>query len=306
MSVSITDVVRAASRRLGEEVRPIAPAPWGSKNSTWICSIGHGQGRVVVQAYQDRDAGIRRTRVTEFVGASSAVPVPDLLVSSFSDADIGASWAVWSYIDGQPGYVAAEWNLAHHSWPSMAAQMGRVLGLIRAIDARSPLLEFEIPTQPSEEIFLELDRIRPYVGQSIFASARCLLLETIELVGLQPTVLTHGDYGPQNALFNGSRLVAVIDWEDARLSHPALDISWWNWLLRAHTPEAFNRSWTTFSRVDANRQVVNATSARQRKGLALTRMVETTAHYRDIDQARYEAWAQRVATEVAEKEEVYA
>jgi aminoglycoside phosphotransferase (APT) family kinase protein len=39
-------------------------------------------------------------------------------------------------------------------------------------------------------------------------------------------VLVHGDLGPEHILCRGGRVVAVIDWSDARVGDPALDLAW--------------------------------------------------------------------------------
>ena len=45
--------------------------------------------------------------------------------------------------------------------------------------------------------------------------------------GLQPlTALVHGDYSFHNLLFDGNELTAVLDWELARIGHPAEDLGY--------------------------------------------------------------------------------
>lgn len=40
-----------------------------------------------------------------------------------------------------------------------------------------------------------------------------------------PSVLLHGDFWPGNILWKNGQLVAVIDWEDARLGDPLADVA---------------------------------------------------------------------------------
>jgi aminoglycoside phosphotransferase (APT) family kinase protein len=40
-----------------------------------------------------------------------------------------------------------------------------------------------------------------------------------------PAVLLHGDYWPGNIMWRDGRLVAVVDWEDARLGDPMADLA---------------------------------------------------------------------------------
>jgi Ser/Thr protein kinase RdoA (MazF antagonist) len=43
--------------------------------------------------------------------------------------------------------------------------------------------------------------------------------------GVNRCVLLHGDYWPGNVIWHDGRLVAVIDWEDARLGDPLADLA---------------------------------------------------------------------------------
>jgi Ser/Thr protein kinase RdoA (MazF antagonist) len=52
--------------------------------------------------------------------------------------------------------------------------------------------------------------------------------------------LAHGDYGPQNLLFEPERLdvVAVLDWEFAHQGDEVEDLAWAEWIVRMHHPHA--------------------------------------------------------------------
>ena len=47
--------------------------------------------------------------------------------------------------------------------------------------------------------------------------------------------LVHGDLGPEHVLCRDGRVVGVIDWSDARIGDPALDLAW----CLNGTPDAF-------------------------------------------------------------------
>ncbi|MGK5681561.1 phosphotransferase family protein [Actinoplanes sp. URMC 104] len=53
-------------------------------------------------------------------------------------------------------------------------------------------------------------------------------------------VLVHGDYGPNNMLFDPDtfRVTALLDWEWAHPGDPAEDLAWCEWIVRRHHPEA--------------------------------------------------------------------
>lgn len=51
--------------------------------------------------------------------------------------------------------------------------------------------------------------------------------------------IVHGDYGPQNMLFDPATYepVAILDWEWAHPGPPVEDLSWCEWIVRTHHPE---------------------------------------------------------------------
>lgn len=51
-----------------------------------------------------------------------------------------------------------------------------------------------------------------------------------------PGVLVHGDFGPQNLLFDAATVsvAAVLDWEWAHIGQPVEDLAWCEWIVRSH------------------------------------------------------------------------
>jgi aminoglycoside phosphotransferase len=54
------------------------------------------------------------------------------------------------------------------------------------------------------------------------------------------TVFVHGDYGPQNLLFDADsfEVVAVLDWEFSHRGAAVEDLAWAEWIVRMHQPAA--------------------------------------------------------------------
>ncbi|MGN8025812.1 phosphotransferase family protein [Microbacterium sp. 22242] len=52
--------------------------------------------------------------------------------------------------------------------------------------------------------------------------------------------IRHGDFGPNNILFDSGGLtaVAVLDWEFSGIGDPIADIAWCEWIVRMHHPDA--------------------------------------------------------------------
>jgi tRNA A-37 threonylcarbamoyl transferase component Bud32 len=51
--------------------------------------------------------------------------------------------------------------------------------------------------------------------------------------------LVHGDYGPQNMLFDPGTfaVTAILDWEWAHPGDPIEDLAWAEWIVRTHHPD---------------------------------------------------------------------
>jgi aminoglycoside phosphotransferase (APT) family kinase protein len=50
-------------------------------------------------------------------------------------------------------------------------------------------------------------------------------------------VVVHGDFGPQNVLFEGDHISALLDWEFAHVGQPVEDLAWAEWIVRMHHPD---------------------------------------------------------------------
>ncbi len=68
------------------------------------------------------------------------------------------------------------------------------------------------------------------------------------------SVLLHGDYWPGNLLWRGGRLVAVVDWEDAALGDPLIDLSISRldmlWIMGEEAMRAFTARYQSLMAID--------------------------------------------------------
>jgi aminoglycoside phosphotransferase (APT) family kinase protein len=62
----------------------------------------------------------------------------------------------------------------------------------------------------------------------------------------RPSVLVHGDYVPVNVLVRGRAIVAIVDWEHARLGDPLLDAATWGSTVLHHHHEVWSAAWSAF------------------------------------------------------------
>jgi hypothetical protein len=66
--------------------------------------------------------------------------------------------------------------------------------------------------------------------------------ETIPGLAGEGSVVVHGDFGPQNMLFDLSahRVTGILDWEAAHIGNPVEDLAWTEWIVRMHHPQAID------------------------------------------------------------------
>jgi tRNA A-37 threonylcarbamoyl transferase component Bud32 len=94
-----------------------------------------------------------------------------------------------------------------------------------------------VPGRPGQEILEE----RPH--EVLFGVGRAgRALHELDLGAAYEvsdgSVLVHGDFGPQNMLFDNATLqvTALVDWEFAHAGDPVEDLAWAEWIVRMHHP----------------------------------------------------------------------
>ena len=189
----------------------------------------------------------KQAAAMRLVGAHSDVPVPEVPWVENDDAHLGAPFIVMKRVHGQalpdmPPYVFGGSFLDAMS-PSEQRQLQQhaasVLARLHAID-HAQLDGWDIgPTGESgdESLSRQLDELHRYYkwareGWS-FGTARVPLIDhAIEWLHVNrptdpgPTVLNWGDARPGNILFDGTRPVAVLDWEMVNLGPAGVDVGW--------------------------------------------------------------------------------
>lgn len=168
-----------------------------------------------------RDATAKEFKTLQLMQSIGIVtPIPYYLDLS---ADLFASpYLVMQYIEGQPEYTPA--NIS----PDSAFQMATQLAKIHRIDGLTHDLSF-LP----KEHTTSTGSVQPLT---------------------EGTSLLHGDFWPGNMLWQDGQLVAVIDWEDAKVGNPLQDLAISRFdLLFIFGIEAMNeftRSYKTMSSLD--------------------------------------------------------
>jgi aminoglycoside phosphotransferase (APT) family kinase protein len=113
----------------------------------------------------------------------------------------------------------------------------------------------------------------------------------------------HGDFGPQNLLFDPITFAAtaVLDWEFAAhpLVDPVTDLAWCEWIVRTHHPNSRGALTAFFSAYGTT------PSWKRRHAAMLTRCHEllSLAHRWNPDGPAEQLWRQRIATTTRWREE---
>lgn len=120
-------------------------------------------------------------------------------------------------------FIEGEMLLAPQDLEQHIAQLANQLVAIHSIPIDLETLNF-LPLQTAN--CAELEREKKQRHEPLQESAiRQKLKSLTPLVQTNKNVLSHGDFWPGNSLWQDSKLVAVIDWEDACLGDPLRDLA---------------------------------------------------------------------------------
>ncbi|MEO8539129.1 MAG: phosphotransferase family protein [bacterium] len=203
----------------------IVPVDGGASNITCRVEL-LGSGPRAVCLRMERERGIfepydvvREGRVISAL-AASIVPVPRILGSEPSSRPLGAPFIVMEWVDAPHMGVAPNPSFANFTL---------AVAQIHNLNWRALGLEFlGVPESPREGILGELAAIEarmPTFGcedDPLLKRSLEVLRQTVPDTGR--LTLCQGDINIFNYLFLGEEVVAVVDWEQARISDPRGDI----------------------------------------------------------------------------------
>ncbi|MBE3561591.1 MAG: phosphotransferase family protein [Ktedonobacteraceae bacterium] len=147
---------------------------------------------------------------------STGLAVPDPYYLDQSGDIFPTPYIVIEYVEGKPEFSPAD-------LPDFIFQFTSQLSRIHAVNRLTADLSFlpqqkKICAEELKEQRVKFDEISEEDIQNVS--------RVIQLFPQQnPAVLLHGDFWPGNILWKGERLVAIIDWEDARLGDPLADVA---------------------------------------------------------------------------------
>lgn len=167
---------------------------------------------------------LRREQVVLGHARASGVPVPPILFSDLDGEVLGEPLLVLEYLEGEvAGRVSDPERFARDVADAMAT--------IHRIDTSGWGLDSSGPVRAPF----------PEPGRPVLERAYAALTPHLETFA--STTLLHGDMWPGNLLVRDGRLVGILDWEDARLGDPLIDIAIARldlaWLYGEGSAEAF-------------------------------------------------------------------
>ena len=144
-----------------------------------------------------------------------ATPVPFYLDPS--GAIFATPYLVIEYIEGKPEFAPV--NVTDYT-----CQLATHLAKIHQVDGAQPELAF-LPQQGKD--FVETsDRLSTAADQALAVDyIRAILRAHWPTTHWNAPALLHGDFWPGNVLWQDEQLVAVIDWEDAKVGEPLTDFA---------------------------------------------------------------------------------
>jgi aminoglycoside phosphotransferase (APT) family kinase protein len=148
------------------------------------------------------------------------------------------------------GYTNQTWEDGSSVWKQYLGfdAEPRMLQELAAIEAvRGSVPTAQVLSVHRRDRRVEFARVTGSAGQDLIAlgfagSVMRSAGETLAALNARPDApITHGDYGPQNLLFDSETqaVVLVADWEFSFTgSDPLTDLAWAEWIVRMHHPHA--------------------------------------------------------------------
>ncbi len=210
----------------GARVSAVTPLDGGASNITCRIDVARGPRPHAVLRVQ-RERGIfepydvvREGEVLRRLQGSQ-VPAPALLASEADVSFLGAPFILMEWVDAPHMGVAGP----EASFPAFTA----MVAAIHRLDWQSLGMGFlGVPASPRVALTAELDaiavRARRFAGdrEPLLSRAESALQKSVPSDGR--VALCQGDINVFNYLFRAGEVVAVVDWEQARISDPRSDV----------------------------------------------------------------------------------
>jgi aminoglycoside phosphotransferase (APT) family kinase protein len=224
------EIVQKLLNEISPGSQPIAirPAPGSYSNFTHIVTVrdaNRTEFSLVVRRYQafghyDRGQKARREYAALQYACQSGITAPQPLYLDETGAVLGIPGIVTRYVPG----AQIESPTEPIAWArALAETLARIHAVSLDLAPRSLLLD----ANQEATWFLRPGSLPDFMcghpeGERVWQAVRR------GFSGLEPVppTLVHVDYWPGNVLWDGDRISAVVDWEEAALGDPAIDVAY--------------------------------------------------------------------------------
>ncbi|OZG26135.1 aminoglycoside phosphotransferase [Williamsia sp. 1138] len=161
--------------------------------------------------------------------ATAGVPVPAVIAADSDGGPIGAGYLITARVDGEtiPRRIVRDERFAT-ARAGFARQCGEILGRIHSLPVG------DLPDLPNPDPLDAVLEMLDGTGQSRPSFEVALRWLRENRPPQRSPTLVHGDFRNGNLIVDENGIVAVLDWELARLGNPIQDLGWlcarpWRW-----------------------------------------------------------------------------
>ena len=220
-------------------VRNLRRTSGGFSRENWVfdldlVSTGRSVTLPLVLRRDPAVSPLHTERATEFALirslAETAVPAPLVYWLDETGAWMGRSAMVMERVEGY-----CDWTVLNGARPlewrmEIGRQFTESLAMLQSIDWKALGLESVLKVPDEPPALVEVERCSQEYRRVALEELPEIALAEVWLRKNAPTstdlVIVHGDYKPGNALVEGDRISALLDWETAHLGDPLEDLGW--------------------------------------------------------------------------------
>ena len=217
---------------LGRAAGGLSRENW-SFDATWADAAGtHGAALMLMRDASGTLLNTERAREFAVLKALKGTRVPAPTVH-WMDPDgrcLGAPSVVMQRVPGSCDYMVLNGSRPLETRLALARSFIELMANIHAVDWRAKGLGDSLGAPAASPALVELGyweaeyrrvQIEPHPELDYVLSWLARVAPTAEAI-----VLVHGDFKPGNALIEGERITAKLDWETAHLGDPLEDLGW--------------------------------------------------------------------------------
>lgn len=167
--------------------------------------------------------------------ANTEIPVPYPHFMQLDKKFLGMPFLIMDKVDGRTLLEESN-NCSEQEATSYFDKFVRLLVVLHSLDIYETGLDFMKVSRPPYEYvdmcLQEIERMLERVNSEYTNHVYGWLIEERNNAACRHYVFVHGDYRPNNVIVRDGEIVALVDWEGARVGDPVSDIGWTSFLLK--------------------------------------------------------------------------